>query len=418
MKNPVKLWLVILFIGSLQVSAQSIVLDSCISSAERNYPLWRQNELLKSNLDLTLANINTSFWPQLAIGGQYTYQSDVTGLPVSMPGLNIPTIDKNQYKVFLDINQTVYDGGMTQANKSLAQANSELDISKLKSDMYKVKEKVSQLFFGILLLKENEKQLRVSKSDLSANLEKLENLLINGATLESNINTFKAEIIKLDQKLLELGHDINSYVKLLSMLTGLELNVESEFVVPNTLTSSEIRRPELLVFQSQQSVFMAQEFTLKSRIRPKVNLFLQTGFGKPALNMLSNETQGYYLGGIRFSMPLSGLYTYKNDKGLLDAYKRSVEIQKETFLLNNSMEIERENEELLKYRDLLTKDDELIRLRVSIRESALIQLENGVISATDYLREQNAEESARLSKSLHLLQYEMHRYNINLIKGN
>lgn len=399
--------------------AQSqIRLDSCISKAETHYPMIGQLHILDQNLNLMLENFNRNFWPQINVNGQYTYQSDVTGLPIQIPNMNIPKLDKNQYRVFADITQTIYDGGMNKAGKSIAMANTELEKEKVKVELYKIKEKVSQLFFGVLMVNEKLEQLKLSRLDLQTGYSKLEVSFKNGLVLESSLSIIKAEMIKLDQKIIEVRYEGSAYRKMLSLLTGENIDSTAEFLTPSVNSNDQINRPELKLFDRQIAYFYSQETLLRSKLQPKVNLFLQTGYGKPALNMLSNEPQGYYIGGLRFTIPISNFYSNNNEKGLLLAYRKSVELQRNSFLLQTSITLVQEDEEVAKFKALLQKDDELIALRTGIKEVALTQLQNGSITSSDYIREQNAEESARLGKSMHLLQLLLHSYNKQLINGN
>lgn len=411
--------LLLMLLLTRMANSQSLSIDDCQSLAEKNYPLSKQFDIISKAQSYTLENVARSLYPQISILGQYTYQSDVTGLPFQLPNVAMPTLDKNQYRLYLDVNQTVYDGGVNKAMKTQVMANMALEEDKLKVEIYKLKERVNQLFFGILLADEQLKQIVVLKSDLNSGLARMSASVEAGVALKSNEDAIKVELLKLEQKIIELNSMRKSYLNMLGLLIGQELTDNTVLVQPTELVSNpQINRPELKMFDKQMGTLMAQESMLKAKLNPKVSLFVQTGFGKPALNMLSNEVQGYYIGGLRLSIPLSGLYTYKNERSLIDAYRRTVEIQKNTFMLNVNMAKTQSELETEKFSKLLESDNEIIRLRVSIKEVALTQLENGIITSFDYIREVNAEDNARLNMIYHKMQLIMSEYNQKIITGN
>lgn len=411
--------LLLMLLLTRMANSQSLSIDDCQSLAEKNYPLSKQLDIISKAQSYTLENVARSLYPQISILGQYTYQSDVTGLPFQLPNVAMPTLDKNQYRLYLDVNQTVYDGGVNKAMKTQVMANAALEEDKLKVEIYKLKERVNQLFFGILLADEQLKQIVVLKYDLNSGLARMSASVEAGVALKSNEDAIKVELLKLEQKIIELNSMRKSYLNMLGLLIGQELTDNSVLVQPTELVSNpQINRPELKMFDRQMGTLMAQESMLKAKLNPKVSLFVQTGFGKPALNMLSNEVQGYYIGGLRLSIPLSGLYTYKNERSLIDAYRQTVEIQKNTFMLNVNMAKTQSELETEKFSKLLESDNEIIRLRVSIKEVALTQLENGIITSFDYIREVNAEDNARLNMIYHKMQLIMSEYNQKIITGN
>jgi hypothetical protein len=183
-------------------------------------------------------------------------------------------------------------------------------------------------------------------------------------------------------------------------------------VKPATIDpGKEINRPETLWFENQRKSMDIQSNLITAKNRPKASLFLQAGLGRPALNMLDNSVKGYYLGGLRLSWPLAGFYTLKNERALNDVNRNGINIQEETFRFNTQMVLSQQNAEILRLKELLSSDDEIISLRVDIKNTALIQMENGVITPNDYLHEVYAEDNARQTKILHEIQLLNALYN-------
>ena len=398
----------------IAVSAKSqsnmISLDSCYFLARENYPLIKQQELIAKTSEYTLNNISKGFLPQININGQATYQSDVTQLPKSIAG--VPVLTKDQYKIYAEVDQPVYDGGVIKARKKIEEASSIVDQQKLQVELYKLKDRINQLYFGVLLIDEQLKQNQLMKNDIRLGLDKINAQITNGTALRSNADILKAELLKANQQTVELNSSRKAFTDMLGLFVSKELNENTVFIKPkNIIPASEIKRPELLMFDYQNKLFNAQKNLLTATNRPKLSFFAQVGFGKPAFNILSNNFDPFYIGGLRLRFPISGFYSLKNDRALIDISNKNISVQKETFLFNTNIALKQQNAAIAKFRQFLTSDDEIILLRTNVKKAALAQLENGVINSSDYLREVNAEDNARQNKILHQIQLLMAEYN-------
>lgn len=390
--------------------SNSITLDSCYFLARRNYPLVKQQELISKTSEYTLENISKGFLPQININGQATYQSDVTQLPKTIPG--VPILTKDQYKFYAEIDQPIYDGGVIKAQKKIQEATTIVDHQKLEVELYKLKDRINQLYFGILLIDEQLKQNGLTKNDIQLGLDKINAQIANGTALRSNADILKAEFLKANQQTIELNSNRKAFTDMLSLFINRSLNGNMIFVKPeNIIPSNEIKRPELLMFDYQNKIFEAQKNLLTAQNHPKLSLFAQGGFGKPAFNILSNNFDPFYIGGVRLSFPLTGFYSLKNDRSLIDLNNKNIEVQKETFLFNTNIAVKQQNAGIAEFQAFLKTDDEIIVLRTNVKKAALAQLENGVINSSDYLREVNAEDNARQNKILHEIQLLMAEYN-------
>ena len=396
-----------------------ITLNECYLMAEHNYPLVKQRELILKTSEYTIENIQKGYLPQLNINSQATYQSAVTQIPLKLPGVNISDISKDQYKLYVELNQVLYDGGIIDQQKQLQKANEATERQKLEAELYKLKERINQLFFGILLIDGQLKQNSFLIKDLQLGLNKIQAAINNGTALKSNANVLKADLLKSTQRNIELMATRKAYTNMLSFFINKDLNEKTLLVKPQPTTiSQEINRPELSIYIEQNKIIDVQNSQLTARALPKLNLFFQGGVGRPALNLLNNDFDPYYIGGVRFTWSPSILYTLKKDRVLLAINKRNIDIQKETFLFNTRLVIKQQNGEINKYQELLDTDDEIISLRQQVKTASLAQLTYGVISANDYLREANAEDQARQNKILHEIQLLMSQYNQQTTTGN
>ena len=355
----------------------------------------------------------------MAINGQATYQSDVTRIPFDTPGSRAPLISKDQYKVYGEATQTLYDGGVIREQQANLEVNAKIDEQKLEVELYKLKDRVNQLFFGALMIGEQLKQNDLLIQDLQNGIAKTDAAVANGTALKSSLNVLKAEWLKARQRAVELNATRVAYTDMLGLFMNRSLGDSAVLVKPAApVVEQEIRRPEMQLYAYQDQSTEVQYKMLAARNRPKLSLFLQTGFGRPALNMLDNTLKGYYLGGIRLNWSLSGLYTNKGDRALIDLNKRNIDVQRRTFLFNTNMTLQQQNREAAKYQQLLASDDEIIALRVSVKNAASAQLENGVIDTNDYLREVNAQDQAQQNKILHEIQFLLAQYNQKTTTGN
>ncbi len=424
MINELKIVLIIscllLATSLLRAQDKPLTIREAYQLARTNYPMIRQQGLIEKTRDYSVSNAAKGYLPQLTVQGQATYQSAVTEfkLPVSIPGVEFPSISKDQYKVYGEVNQTIYDGGNVRTQVRSHEANAQVETQKLEVELYKINERVNQLFFGLLMLDEQLTQNELLKRDINMGIKKVQALIDNGTAFKSNANTLKAELLKADQRTIDLNASRKAYLEMLGLLTGQSLGDSALLERPEELAAGgDINRPELKLYEAQNRSLDIQSQLIDVRNRPKLNFFFQGGYGRPALNILNNGFDPYYITGVRLNWSLSGLYTVKKDRELVRSSRDAIQLQKETFLFNTHLTARQQNAELDRFRQLLATDDEIITLRESIKMTAAAQMENGVINTNDFLREVNAEDQARQNKILHGIQLLMSQYNLDNTLG-
>jgi outer membrane protein TolC len=403
-----------------QAQHEQLTIEESYQLARKNYPMIRQRGFIEKSRDYSVSNAEKGYLPQVNIAGQATYQSAVTEfkLPVSLPGVEFPTLNKDQYKVYAEVNQAIYDGGAVRTQVRLHEASAAVEQQKLETELYKLHERIDQLFFGVLMIDEQLRQNALLKTDIQLGIRKVEAQIDNGTAFKSSGNTLKAELLKADQRTIDLNASRKAYLDMLSIMVNRPLTDSARLVKPQWAELAQgISRPELKLFDFQNESLNIQSQLIAVNNRPRFNLFLQSGFGRPALNILSNGFDPYYMAGVRLNWSLSGLYTAKNNRELIRNSRETIEIQKETFLYNTSLIAKQQTAELSRLRQLLDTDNEIIALRESIKTTAAAQLANGVINTNDYLREVHAEDQARLSKILHEVQFLMSGYNLRTTLG-
>lgn len=406
------------------ISAQSkttITPDYCYKRALETYPSVKQDELYKRIHDIQINTFKAGNLPQVALSGQASYQSDVTELPIHLPNVSIPTVDHDAYKATLDFSQVIYGGGSSLQQSDLEDINLKLNQQNLETELYKLKERINQYFVTILLIDENIKLNNLLSDDLSAKLSRIESGVRNGTTLESNADVIKAEIIKTGQRITESRYNREAAIKMLSELISDTLSAEAVFELPDPVVNTSVfnnNRPEYLLFDLQLARFDSQKKLVTTRLNPRVTGFATLGYGRPGLNMLLNEFDTYYIFGAKLTWNLWNWNQTRNDRNVLDLHSGITRTQKETYDKNVAVSVHQYIADISKYEQLIIADKQIIELRGNITKSASSQLDNGVITSTDYMQELNAEMQAKLNLATHMIQLKQARINYLAATGN
>lgn len=392
----------------------TLSIDFCLEEAIKNYPLIKQKDLLAESLRFKTEKLNTAYYPQLQANAQMTYQSDVTSIPALTPFMTPVTFDKDQYKFTLDVNQVIWDGGVTGIQKNIEMAGYDVDRNQLDAELYKIKERVNALYFSILMAQQQEQIVQNISDNLIEKMRSVSVASKNGMALQSDVDVLNAEIIRTEQQLIEAASARLSALIMLGEFLNAELTAGTTLLFPQMQTDNPVfedKRKESEVFDYQLKRIDTQKLLVKHLLYPKLFVFGQLGYGKPGLNMLSNSFDDYYLAGAKVTWNISAFYNQKKDLKLFDLQKEIISSQKEVFEKNLKMACQKEAGEIIKLSQLIEKDDEIIALREKIRRTASSKLDKGTISATDYVNELYAEKQARLNKELHLIQQAMYKMN-------
>jgi outer membrane protein TolC len=404
----------------LYAQTQSLSLQKAYELAEQNYPLIKQRELIKQTSEYSEENLGKGFLPQINLSGHATYQSAVTQVKLPAPGIFIEPLSKDQYRILGDLNQLIYDGGAIKQQKGIQHLSDEVEQQKIEVELYKLKERINQIFLGVLFLDEQLKQVDLVKSDLNNGITRVEAQVSNGVALRSNLNVLKAESLKADQRAIEIRSSRKGYIDVLSYFINQTLPEDIKLekpVVTGSVLTNDIQRPELKLYSTQEKLLGGQYKMIVSRNRPKASLFFQGGYGRPSLNLFTNDFDFFYTTGLRLNWSIGGFYTEKREKKIIELNQKSIDIQKEVFLFNTSAQLKQQQSEFDKLQKLIATDNDIIDLRIKVKDAAKAQLENGVITANDYLREVNAEDLARQSLITHQIQLLQAQINYQTISG-
>ena len=404
-----KLFLVLTMLPML---AQGQTLDDCQQAAEKNYPLIQQYGLIEKTTQLTVANIQKGWLPQVSASAQATYQSDVMAWPDGMKtmlsgmGVDVKGLKKDQYRVGIDVQQTIYDGGVIGSQKRIAREQGKLQAAQNEVNIYNVHKRVNEMYFGLLLIDEQIKLNTDLQTLLAGNERKLESMTKRGTAAESDLQSVKAERLNAVQKGTELVSQKQMLQRMLSTFCGIEINniQKPQVKSDGRNLAPGNQRPELKALDAQISVLNAQEKALNAALRPKVGVFAQGFYGYPGLNMFEDMMRHKWsLNGIiaRVTWNIGALYTRKNDKAKLQLQRDMTENKREEFLFNNNLEQIQQHENIERYQKLMAQDGEIISLRQAVRKAAESKLAHGIIDVNDLVREINQEHAACVQQSVH-----------------
>ena len=398
-------------------------LEECQQAAEKNYPLIRQYDLIEKTTDLTVANIQKGWLPQNSASAQATFQSDVMSWPDQMKtmmnqmGIDVQGLRKDQYKIGVDVNQTIYDGGVIKNQKEVVRQQGNVQSAQHDVTMYAIRQRVNEMYFGLLLLNDQIQLNQDLQNLLVANEKKLAAMLKRGTASESDHNNVKAERLNIAQQMTTLISNKRMLNMMLNAFCGMEIKEVIKPSLSVTIPDGNYNdRPELKLIEAQQKLIDAQEKTLDSYLSPKLSVFASGYYGYPGYNMFEDMLRHKWslngMIGAKLSWNIGALYTRKNDKEKLRMQRESNLVQRETFLFNNQLEQIQQNEKIAQYRQLMNEDAEIINLRTSVRKAAESKLSHGIIDVNDLIKEINNENAAKKQLSIHEIEMLKEIYNL------
>ena len=414
-----KLLVLLLLPAQLIYAQNEVSLDSCYYWARENYPKLKQSEIWQEITSLKKENIKTNYLPQVTLSGQATYQSDVTKVDISVPGISIPSVAKDQYKAYAEFKQSIWDGGISEASAKLEDAVLKSNLSQLEVELYKLNDQVSQAFFTALAIEKQKEVLAAQKKVLQEKLKKIQSGIQNQVVEKSAALELDAEILNIEQNELELESGRKTALSMLSILTGKNISANStlNYQPAQTVKFEGFQRPEVELFDAQKSQHQSQSAVLTKTRNPKLFGFGQAGYGRPGLNMLNDKFDTYYLVGVGFSWNAFDWKKTNRQKQMLQMQSEMISQQEETFNQNMELLLAQLNEQINKLKALLDSDSKLVTLRSEIAKTSASKLENETITTSDYIQDVQAETVAKLNIEIHQIQLNEAIEKYNLIKG-
>ncbi len=419
----------ILFL-SLSFSARAqLSIEKCYDMARSNYPLLKQYDMINITEEYTMKNAYMMYLPQISITGKATYQTKALEFPFEIPGIDLPVFSKDQYQIALELSQVIWDGGSIYAQRKNIKAKSEITKEEYEVDMYQLRDRVNNLYFGILLLGEQINQTNLLLENLHTNNQKIVNCIELGVANQSDLDVIEVEEISTRQKKAQMETLRKAYLRMLTIMIGEEVNDSTEFIKPvpeavknpeliSKLILSENKRPELRLFDARKKEIDTQWDYWTAGGLPSISLFIKGAYGRPGLNFMSNNFDLFAYGGVQLVWNISKLYSLNYGKKIISSSKQQVDMGKDAFLFNTNLQTEGQLAEIQKYFSIMADDDNVIRLREKIRKAAENEVVNGTMSASDLIMEINKEEIAKQAKIVHEIELIKSIYELKTIKNN
>lgn len=407
---------------TLSVSAQdTLTLDLCLDLVVENSPRLKDRQVLDEQGRLSIDNIKSGWYPSLMLNGKASYQSDVIEFNIDQPGIpfSFPQMPHEQFGLNLDIRQTIYDGGMSRQRQFYEKVATEAALQTVDVDLQALKEQVLNLYFSILIIQEKRKNIRLTIDNLTSREKMLLSALENGVVEESDLQVIRVEILKIEQIISEMDAAKQGALQMMSIYLGRELDAQTILEIPyiEIAESRDISRPELKWFDLQSNVIDAGKELSSVKRMPQFFAYGQAGLGKPGYNMLSDKIDSYYLVGAGVHWNIWDWNNTKREKQILETRKQMILHSKESFSMKLHAGMEKEIENLEHFKSTIALDDKMLKMRMDITANAASKLDNGIISATDYLQVLNEENRTRVSKSTHKLQLLKAIVNYNFLIG-
>ena len=403
-----------------------ITIEECYRKARENYPLIRKLGLVEKTKDYNIDNLNKGYLPQLMFSSKATYQSDVTKIPIDLEamgfrGVEIPHLSQDQYGISLDLNQTIWDGGTIKSSKEAVKSSAEVEKGNIEVSLYAVNERINQIYFGILLADAQIEQNRLLKKIIADNYTQVESYVKNGIANQSDLDAVKVDMIKAEQNEIDFMTARHTYITILAKLTGMDIDDDTRLVKPfpeRPTQSDALGRPEMSLFDAQVMKYRSDYNRINSGLFPRLSLFATGGYGKPGLDMFENKFAPYYIAGIKLNWNIGNFYSLKSQRKLIRNNIDMVENQRELFLFNTDIDKTQKELAIEKYKDQIKYDDEIIRLKTSIRKASEAKIANGTISGTDLMRDINSEHTAIQTKILHEIQLLLAIYDFKYVMND
>lgn len=403
---------IVMLLSTLGLSAQTTI-EQCQAWAQKNYPLINNYQLISKSTEYSLSNASRAWIPQVSFTAQASYQSAVAAFPESMQalyehaGIDLKGLNKDQYRVGVEVAQTIWDGGAIKAQRSIHESEGAVSMAKNDIDLYALNERVNTLFFAVLMLEEQLAQNEIVQQLLNENLKTVKAYYDNGVAMKYDVDAIEAELLTTQQQHIQISGSANAYKEMLSIFTGKRITQLEEPAIP-AFPNSANHRPELTYFDRLDNLYHAQLKSIKSSTMPKINLSINGFYGNPGLNlfkdMIDNQWSWNYIAGINLQWRFGAFYTKKNSIRKVELNRKSTHLQREAFLFNLSLQESKQRSAIENMQRILAKDNHIIALRESVRKAYEAKLENGVIQVVDLLREVATENQARVTEISHRIE--------------
>lgn len=406
MKASILLLIVLLpFSVRAQSETDSLSLEYCYQQVELNYPTVKKFEIEQKISGLNQRIASSGLYPEVQLKMSASYQSDVTEVPFASSGTTPVEFSKDHYNISLQVNQILFDGWQTRNSEVLERKKSETETAVAKADLWKVRNQLEQVYFGILQLQKNLETIHLLKNDIEEQLQLVNARVENGILLPGNARTLQAELLQIEQKIILIKSNIEASYEVLSLLTGQEIDAATKLQIPiaqrhTVYQKKEINRPELDVFSKREEVLRIQQNLTDAAKYPKIAAFGTAAYGRPGLNMFDDDLQSYWIVGVRAQWSFRNWNNSGKKAEVLELQKHKLKTEEESFMLNVKSELSKTERKINQLEKQIELDEKVLELRKQVVAEKEEQLQEAAITSTEYLTEVNAKNRALLQLEL------------------
>ncbi|MFK7770813.1 MAG: TolC family protein [Saprospiraceae bacterium] len=376
------------------------------SLLEKNYPILQNSGLLEQIYQKDLEQLDIAKKPKLFVKADGRIQSQSVSLVSDNPMIPLE-IDQSIWslKTYAEAQYLILDGGLNDVQRKIKSVKLKADLQNIEVDRFALRERINHLFFGITLLREQSKLFDISLKDLEARKEQVAAGLEMGVLLESELIKIKVKELEIKSMQDNVGFQVEGLVKTLTILLGEEISNEVKLNFPALSSPAEIpnlNRPELEYFKLQREAILAQSDLIDVHKKPQLSAYAQAGIGYPnPLNFLSNKIAPYGILGIQMNWQITDWNKSQVDKDILSLQSQQLIHAEETFNFNLDSKKAQYQSDVNRLLYQIQQDEKIANLQAEILKQLAAQLDEGVITSSEYITQVNAELLSRQNLLIH-----------------
>ncbi len=404
----------------------TLTLGQAYNLAHERFPLENEIEYQERIHDLNIRNLDAGWLPGVSLSGLAQYQSDVTEIDMDFPGIpngaDFPSQPRDRYQVALDLEQRLYDGGRTGSQKELEHRKSERAKQEVRVRQHELRDRINEAWFAIRTLRARQNALEVSHSDLDERLVEMDSQIEHGVLPESARDAIRAEQLRLHQQRRRLMAGERAAIGILSelLVTRLPDDIVLQLPeVPDELPEPQFStRPEAALIEAHRAVLAGREEMVTATYRPTVAAFGQAAYGRPGLNLFEDDFQPWFVLGVRARWSVWNWRTDHRERRILHLNRQIVDNEEQVFQQNMTMALQEDIRQIAELREIIREDEEIIALHERIVSDAASRLENGTITASEYIRELGNRRRAEINREQHRIELAKYWQNYIIKTGN
>lgn len=398
----------------------ALTLEDCLLRGRDNYPAVRQYDLTGKSREYSLANASKAWLPQVSVtAGGYAF-TDPVKTDGQMQRMGI-TLDNWMAGAYVSVRQNIYDGGQVAAARQSAAAQADVQLHRTDISMHALRERIEEVYFGILTLDERLRQNTLLQEDLAVSRRTIESMMRSGTASQNDCDALKVEQISATQQHDAIAAQRRAYLQMLALLTGSPLGENTTLQRPSDIPAAghggqtDAPRAELRYYAAQGLALDAARRSLDTRLRPTLS-FIGTGALHTSVTDLTHNA--FLFGGLQLSWNIGALYTRRNDIRRIEVQRQSVDTERDVFLFDTQLQDRQTSGTVDALQRQIASDNEIVRLRESIRARSDRKVTLGTESVDQLLRDILAVDMARTQKALHEIQLLRERYRLRSINND